>query len=80
MTNCNHQFVLVKRDVDYIYKVNPVPPTQTASISKLSSHPEEVPNSIHAIVVCAWCGHVRHVYANGNIKVIKDHGETIQSV
>jgi len=79
MTNCNHRFVLVKTDVDYTNEVNPTVPSQT-SAGGSSSHLIEVPNSIHAVVVCAWCGHVRHVYANGNIKVIKEHGETTQTI
>lgn len=30
----------------------------------------------HAVVVCAYCGQVRHVYADGKIDIIKQDGET----
>jgi len=68
MTNCNHQFIKVCSDHNKNYQ------------DKNSTSQYQVEEKMYAIVVCAWCGHVRHVYANGDIKVIKDHGETTQSV
>ena len=36
---------------------------------------KELPNSIHAIVACVYCGQIRHLYADGRVLIIKEWGE-----
>lgn len=31
--------------------------------------------SDHARIVCAYCGHVRDVYRNGEVHILKENGE-----
>ena len=35
----------------------------------------EMPNTIHAVVTCIYCGQVRHLYADGRVLIIKEEGE-----
>lgn len=69
MTHCNHSFVKVCSDHGS-FKNDP---------NSTSAHFDPTPY-MYAVVVCAWCGHVRHVYADGTIKIIKEHVETNQAV
>lgn len=69
MTNCNHQLFKVCSDHEELRK----DPNST------SAHFDPTPY-MYAVVVCAYCGHVRHVYANGTIKIVKEYGETTQNI
>jgi len=65
MTYCNHLFIKVCS--------NHESPKQDPN--NTSAYFDSTPY-LYAVVVCAWCGHVRHIYADGTIKIIKEHGET----
>jgi len=69
MNNCNHILFLVKTDVDYSRS------NLSTTMGTYSNSYEAVDNSIHAVVVCAYCGHVRKLYADGRVVVVKDFGE-----
>ena len=34
-----------------------------------------LPNTTHATIVCAYCGHVRKLYTDGTVVVEKEYGE-----
>lgn len=36
---------------------------------------KELPNSIHAVVACVYCGQVRHLYADGIVTIVIETGE-----
>ena len=39
---------------------------------------KQVPNSIHAVVSCVHCGHIRHLYADGVVEIVLEQGRIIK--
>jgi hypothetical protein len=52
----------------------------THDFIKVRSLETEVPESTQwqhiVVVVCAYCGQVRHVHEDGKIEVVNEHGKT----
>jgi len=73
MNHYNHQFFNIKNDVLYT-----VHKGVSVGVSTAPKNLKEVPNSIHVVCVCVYCGQVRHVYADGTIEIKQEYGKVKQ--
>jgi len=66
MNNCNHTFLFLKyRDSDTYYS-NP----STSNSTPIKIHQISV-----AVVICPFCGQVRHLHEDGTVEIVIQSGK-----